>query len=276
MFGTIVYNIAAAPFGQENLLTAANDPDITQQSGSYIFTGDYNLLAASMIGASVTYGRYDVAEWNGRGRPNIFAANRALNPPADAYWDYYYPNPPPLPKNQVFNLRVTNNLGAATEIENVILQIGTPDWSLNQPPGMWDIILHTTATVTPTLNAWQESIALTFDASPLGGVYAVLGCQVVGSNAAAYRLNFPRTRLYGGRRLRPGGWVVSAFGNPPVNGIRDPLAQFGVMGAFHTFEPPTLGLFGTAAVATTYNVFMKCRFLGQQVSLLDQFVNTAY
>lgn len=276
MYGTIVYNASAAAFGAENLFTAASDPDVTSQSGAYIFTGDYKLLAAALVGASVQYGRYDVAEWNGRGRPNIFAANRGLNPPADAIYDYYYPNPPALPKNQVINVRVQNNLGASTEIENAILQIATPDWSLNQPPGMWDIILRATVTATPTLNAWQESLALTFDASPLGGVYAVLGAIVEGGNAAAWRLNFPRTRLYGGRRLRPGGLVLSTWGNTPINGVRDPFAMFGVLGAFHTFEPPTLGLFGTAAASTPYTVFLKCRFLGQQESLLDQFVNTAY
>lgn len=276
MYGTIAYNNSACAAGAENALNAVTDPDITQQSSEYIFTGDYKLLAAALFGVSVQYGRYDVAEWNGRGRPNIFAANRGATPPADSIFDFYGPVAPDIPKNQILTVRATNNLGTGTEAETAILQIGTPDWSLNQPQGMYDIILRATAAITPTINAWNESNAITFDAAPLGGVYAVLGCLVVGGNAIAYRLNFPRTRLYGGRRLRPGGIVVSSWGNVPLNGVRDPFSQFGVLGAFHTFEPPTLGIFGEAASNTTYNVFLKCRFLGQQVSLLDQFVSSNY
>lgn len=276
MYGTVVNNVAAAAFGVENALTAANDPDITQQNGQYIFTGDYQLLAATMVGASVTFGRFNVAEWNGRGRPNVFAANRALTPPANAFWDLYFENKLALPKNQQIQVLVTNNLGASTEIENMVWQVATPDWSLNNPPGMYDLLVHATVTATPTLNAWQENLALVFDQLPLGGVYVVLGAQVVGANAVAYRLNFPRTRLYGGRRLRPGGLVMTAFGNSPEATLGDPFTQWGVMGGFHTFEPPTLGLFGAAAVSTTYHVFLKCRFLGQQVALLDQFVMSNY
>lgn len=276
MYGTIVYNLSAATAGQENSFDAATDPDITQQNSHYIFTGDYRLLAATLVGASVEYGRYDVAEWNGRGQFNIQSANRGLTPVANPEWDTYFSQQLMLPKNQELLIHATNNLGSSTEIESVIMQICTPDWSKNAPAGLWDIMLHMTVTATPTANAWKESLALAFDSNPLGGVYVVLGAMVIGDHSSAWRLNFPRGRMYGGRRLRPGGLLINTYGNQSASMLGDKFAHWGVLGAFHTFEPPTLGLFGTAATSTTYDVFLKCRFLGQQVSLLDQFVQTNY
>jgi hypothetical protein len=276
MYGTIVYNNSAAAAGTENALSAAVDPDVTQQNSHYIFTGQYQLLAAAMVGASVEYGRYDVAEWNGRGRPNIFSANRGLTLPSNPQWDLYRGQNLILPQNQEILIHTTNNLASGTEPESVVLQIGTPDWSYNQPPGMYDMLIHATATITPTANAWLESQAITFDANPLGGVYVVLGAQLVGANALAWRFNFPRTRMYGGRRLRPGGLVLSSFGNNPSSQMGDPFNHWGVMGGYHTFEPPTIGVFGTSATSTTYHLFMKCRFLGQNISLLDNFVQSSY
>lgn len=276
MYGTVVNNVAAAAFGTENALTAAADPDITQQNGNYIFTGPYNLLADAMVGASVEFGRYNVALWNGWGRPNLVAANRGLNPTSPMLWNRYGGQQLQLPQNQQIQVLVTNNLGASTEIENVLWQISTPDWSMNLPPGLYDFVGHATATITPTLNAWNENNAIVFDQLPLGGVYAVIGAICVGNNAVAWRLNFPRSRMYMGRKLRPGGAVLNAFGNTPDVFAQDFLQHWGVLGAFHTFELPSLGVFGTAASSTTFHMFLKLRFLGGPSSLLDSFVGSNY
>lgn len=276
MYGTVINNVAAAAFGVENALTAANDPDITQQNGNYIFTGPYNLLADAAVGASVTYGRYSVAQWNGWGRPNIDAVMRGLNPTSPGLWNRYGAMAMQLPQNQQISVFLTNNLGASTEIENVLWQIATPDWSMNLPAGQYDFIGHATATITPTLNAWNENNAVAFDQLPLGGVYAVIGGVCIGNNAVAWRLNFPRTRMYLGRKLRPGGLMLNTFGNTPDVFAPDFHSHWGVMGAFHTFELPTLGVFGTAASSTVFHLFLKLRFLGMDVSLLDRFVQSNY
>jgi hypothetical protein len=276
MYGTIVQNVAAAAFGAENALSAAADPDITQQNGQYIFTGPYNLLADAMVGASVTTGRYNVAQWNGWGRPNLLFGMRGLNPTSPTFWNRYDQAPLPLPQNQQIQTLVTNNLGASTEIENVVWQIGTADWSLNLPSGQYDFIGRATATITPTLNGWNENQAIAFDQLPLGGVYAVIGAHCVGSNAVAWRLNFPRTRMYLGRRLRPGNLLINALGNVPDLQGSNLWSGFGLLGYFHTFELPTLGVFGTAAVSTQFQLFLRLRFMGMPVSLLDALSQSNY
>lgn len=276
MFGTVVQNVTAATAGAENLLSAALDPDITQQNSQYIFTGPYNLLADSAVGASVIYGRYSAAQWNGWGRPNLLAMNRGLVPPNTSWWALYDSMSLALPQNQQIATYLTNNLGSSTEIESVGWQISTPDWSRNLPPGLYDFIGHATCTVTPAASAWKESQVITFDQLPLGGVYAVIGALCIGGNASYWRLSFPRTRMYLGRRLRPGGMVVSAYGNLPSLAPDLHLSRWGVWGAFHTFELPQFGIFGTAASSTTYDIFMKLRYLGGDVTLLDRFVQSNY
>lgn len=276
MFGLVAQANTAAAFGVENALTAIADPDITIQNGQFIFTGPYRLLAEMAVGASVEFGRYNVAEWNGRGRPNIFAVNRAANPTAPMFFGAYKSQSLMLPQNQQIQSLLTNNLGAGTEAEWLVWKLATADWSANWPPGIYDLIGHATVTVTPAIGSWVENAAIAFDQLPLGGVYVVLGAHCIGANGIAWRLNFPRTRMYMGRRLRPGNVVLPSFGSLPPEFSLNEWGTDGVWGAFHTFELPTFGILGSAAAATTYNIFMKLRFLGESVTLLDNFVQTNY
>lgn len=274
MYGTLACYNGAAAFGVENAINAVADPDFTIQSNNFVFTSDYLLLATAMLGASVTQGRYITAQWAIQGYPRIYAANRAATPPSLPIWDYFRNKQVHLPQEQQVQIDVTNNLGASTEKEAVILQIGTPQWSMNLPPAQWNVILHATCAITNVAGSWVENNAITFDQPPLGGVYVICGTQVVGANAYAYRWVFPRSPNYMGRRLRPGGLVQTAFGNTPAYGNNDAWNHFGVQGAFWTYEQPTLGTLGQTAGAVTYDVYMYCAFLGQQTSLLDQYVGS--
>lgn len=276
MFGLVAQANTAAAAATENALTAVADPDITQQNNQFIFTGPYRLLAELAQGASVEYGRYNVAEWNGRGRPNIFAVNRAANPTAPLFWSQYRTKPLQLPMNQQIQSLLTNNLSSGTEAEYLLWKIATADWSANQPPGIYDFIGHATVTVTPAVGSWVENQVLTFDQLPLGGVYCVIGAECIGANGIAWRLNFPRTRMYLGRRLRPGKEVLPSFGSLPALFGYSEFGDEGVWGFFHTFELPTFGILGSSATSTTYNVFLKLRFLGEPVTILDQMVGTNY
>lgn len=276
MFGLVAQANTAATAGAENALTTVVDPDITTQNSQFIFTGPYGLLSDLAIGASVTSGRYNVAQWNGRGRPNIFGLNRNANPTAPIYWGSFKDMPVPLPQNQQIQALLTNNLGASTEAEWLLWKICTNDWRMNLPPGQWDMVGKATATVTPVVGSWVLGNAITFDQLPLGGVYLVLGARCEGANGVAFRLNFPRTRMYLGRRLRPGGVILPAFGALPPLFSRDEWGDDGVWGGFHTFELPTLDILGTAASSTTFTVWLKLRFLGESVSLLDQFTLSNY
>lgn len=275
MFGLVAWQNAAATAGTENAINSVADPDITSQNNNFIFTGPYRLLADIAVGASVQYGRYSVAQWNGWGRPNIYSMNRAANPTSPFFWAHYRDPALMLPQNQQIQPYLTNNLGSSTEVETILWKIASQDWSMNLPAGQYDFIGHATCTVTPTAGAWNSNNTITFDQLPLGGVYVVTGAQCEGAHGLAWRLNFPRTRMYLGRRLRPGNAVLSTYGAVPALFTPNEFGGDGVWGAFHTFELPTFDILGTAT-STTYDIFMKLRFLGESLSLLDQFVASNY
>lgn len=274
MYGTIAVYNGSATAGAENALNAVADPDFTIQSNNFVFTSDYLLLGAALVGASVQYGRYNTAQWAIQGYPRIYAANRGATPPSQPLWDKNLNKSVHLPQDQAFQIYATNNLGASTEAEFGLLQLGSPGWNMNYQPGMWDVILRATATITPTVGTWNENNAIAFDQSPLGGVYVVNGTVVEGGNAVAYRWNFPRAPNYAGRRMRPGGIVTTTWGNLPAYGATDAFHHWGQQGAFWTYEQPTLGILGVTASSTTYNIFMHCTFIGQDSNLLDRYVGS--
>lgn len=260
MFGLLNYNAPAAGAGLSNVdLTAAAEGDWGQRNGHYVFTDPLNLLAAIPIGASITKGRFQTPSWNSIGQFDIFNVNRSLNPPANTQFDPYIHYPIKIPQLEEFQVQLSNNLGAATEIENCGLIVGTPDWNQQQqasnlvPPML---LVDATFTVTPILNAWSGPQALTFTQALRTGVYAVAGAQLQGGNAAFFRLIFPRAPLYNGRKLRPGFAVQNAVGNVPSDIIRPLFLGWGEWGQFHPFEPLTAEVFGTAAVSTTFTLFL--------------------
>src|SRR5215469_855015 len=117
MFGLVAQQASGATANTENAMTTISDPDITTQNSQFIFTGPYTLLQDLAVGASVQYGRYNVAQWNGRGRYNIYGVNRNANPTAPIYWGGYKKTPLPLPQNQQIQALLTNNLASGTENE---------------------------------------------------------------------------------------------------------------------------------------------------------------
>jgi hypothetical protein len=276
MFGLVAQYVSGGTANTENALTSISDPDITSQNSQFIFTGPYNLLQDLAVGASVKFGRYNVAQWNGRGRYNIYAVNRNANPTAPIFWGGYKRHPIPMPQNQQIQALLTNNLASGTENEYLAWRISTPDWNMNVPGNLWTFVAQATVTVTPVVGSWVESQAITFDQLPLGGVYAVIGAQCEGANGMFWRLNFPRSRMYLGRKLRPGGVVLGAFGALPPLFSASEFEDLGVWGFFHTFELPTFGILGTSASSTTYTLMLKLAFLGESVSLLDQALQSNY
>lgn len=274
MYGTLACYNGSVTASAENAINAVADPDFTIQSNNFAFTSPYLLLGTSLHGASVQYGRYITPQWAIQGYPRIYAANRAATPGSNPIWDYFRDKQLQIPQEQQVQFDITNNLSTGNEKEAVVFQVGTPQWSMNAPAGQWDVILHATCAIVNVAGSWVENNAITFDQPPLGGVYLVLGTQVIGASAYAYRWVFPRSPNYMGRRLRPGGLVQTAFGNLPAWGNWDAFRQWGVQGGFWTYEQPTLGTLGQTSGSVTYDVFMYCRFLGQSTSLLDQFVGS--
>lgn len=270
-FHTLVYNAPAAGVSAANLdMAAATEADFSQRNNHYVFTEQYLIRALALVGASVTRGRIQVPTLNAIGEFVIFNANRALQPPSNAQWDWWYYVPIPVPMNEEFQVQTSNNLGAATEIENVVIQLTTTDWSANLPQGRTPFLIRASFTVTPTLNAWSGPQALTFAQSLRGGTYAVVGAVCQGSNSVAFRLVFPRYRVQHGRKLRPGSLIQTAVGDVVSNQV-DPWAMaWGEWGRFHTFEPLQCEVFGTAAVGTTYQLFLWLVFMGEDQGQLNQ------
>lgn len=276
MFGLVAWGGTGQTANQENAINSIADPDITTQNNNFIFTGAYNLMADMAVGASVSFGRYSVAQWNGRGRYNIPAVTVGANPTSPFMWNrYMYPGAP-LPQNQQIQPYLTNTLASGTEAEYLLWKIATPDWKRNLPAGQWDFWVQATATLSPVVGSWVLNNAIAFDVTPLGGVYAVIGAQCFGANGIAWRLGFPRTRMYLGRRLRPGNAILSAFGKVPDLASRELGGDDGVWGAFHTFEPPVLDILGSATSSTKFTIMMHCLYLGEPLSLLDNFILTNY
>lgn len=280
-FALLDYNAAAAGVNTVNLdFVASSDPDFSQRNSHYIFTEQYYLLATTIIGTSVTRGRFQVPTWNAIGEFTIFNANRALNPPSNPQIDSYIAYPPKVPLNEEFQLQVSNNLGAATEIENGLIWLATEDWNGNIPRGASNappvIQIRATATITQVLNAWSGPVALTLSQSLRGGVYAVIGATVQGPNVCAFRLIFPRYRLYHGRKLRPGWLTQTNIGDILNNQIHPWQMAFGEWGRFHTFELPAVETFGTLAGAQAYQIFLWLVYMGEDVSQLSQGLGGGY
>jgi hypothetical protein len=273
MYHTVVYNAPAAGVNTVNLdFTAALDSEVTQRNGHYTFSEDYKLLGAAIVGVSVIRGRFQVPHWNAYAEFNLFNANRAITPPSNPQWDLWQAYPPLIPQEEEFQVQVSNNLGAATEVENVVLMLGTADWNQNLRKGELVVAARATFTLTPVLNAWSGGQVIAFTQSLRGGTWLIIGAAVQGANAVAYRWLFPRNRMYHGRRLRPGGLVQTAIGDQ-LNQQADPwVLTWGEVGAFHTFELPQIEVFGTVAGSITYQVFVWMVYLGQSRSILDQYV----
>lgn len=270
-YHTLVYNLAAAGVNAANTdMLAAVDSEFSQRSSHYVFTESYRLLAASYIAPSATRARFQVPHWNAIAEFTIMNANRSLQPPSNPQWDVYREMMLPIPQLEEFQVQASNNLGAATEQANVVLNIAPDDWKMQQSPSQFKFVARATLALTPTLNAWSGPQAITMSQSLRGGTYAILGTVVQGTNAVAWRWVFPRNKLYNNRRLRPGGLTQNAVGDV-VNNQLDPWGvPFGVLGYFNTFELPSIELFGTLAGAITYQIFIWLAYLGEDQNLLNQ------
>ena len=271
-YHTLAYNASAAAAGASNVdLSVVPDTEVSSRNSHGIFTERYKMLAVSAVGVSITRGRFQVPKWNAVGEMSIINANRALEPPSNPQWDLYLAYPPELPQNEEFQVQLSNNLGAATEQENVILQLAPDDWNQNIPKGELLFVQRATFTLTPTINVWSGGQVLTFSQSLRGGVYAVVGGVVQGTDAVAWRIIFPRNKMYHGRRLRPGGLIQNAIGVVINNQIDPWVMGLGVLGYFHTFELPTIEVLGATAAAITYQVYLWLVRLGEDVSILNQY-----
>lgn len=265
------YNGSVGINASNTKLNAVTDPEFTQDGNSnWKFTEDYKLYAASLVGASVTKGRFQAPHWNAWAEFDIFSANRNAGPPSNPFVDWYSLLAPPVPKYESFEVDVSGNLGAATEIDSAFLCLMAADGFWPLPTSGIPFLTTFTFTVTPTAGAWSAPQAITFTQSLRGGVYSVIGCVLQGANSDYFRWIFPRYRMYNGRRLRPGWMLQGAIGNVPSLQLQDAPGRFGEWGRFWTQELPQLEVLGRTASSTTYTGFVWLVYLGEDQSLVTQ------
>lgn len=276
MHHTAAFNASAAAAGASNVdFTFVTEPVLRGQNSHLILTAALKLLGVTLVGASVIRGRWQIPKWNFYGEPTIYSANRGLQPVANPQWDLWGEAGPILPQNQEIQLQVSNNLGAATEQENGILQLAPPNWSraIGEAP-LFSFWTRATAAITPTINAWSGGTALTLAQSLLGGTYGIRRVVVQGTNAAAFRLILARPLNYQGYPLRPGDLIQNAVGDQLSYQVQPWNSPWGRWGYFNTLELPQLEVLGTTAGAITYQVFMLLDYLSDSVNDIDRYVQS--
>lgn len=253
-------------------MSAVADAEFSRRNNHYILTEDYNLGAAVAMGATITRARLNVPTFNAITLFNIWpvmlSSAKVLSPPRVAW---LWPNPPRLPQNEELAIAVTDG---ASENAMAFLFPFTPGHTRNVPPNVALIPARFTAAVTQAANAWSAPVVLSMEQSLRGGTYSIVGCEVVCVNSALFRLIFPRSRLYKGRRLRPGFLCTDVIGDQPDLRMHlDPM-YMGEWGRFHSFELPQIEVYGAAAAAgVTVEGRVWLAYLGESESPLDQWVS---
>lgn len=252
-------------------LTAAADPSFSRRNGHYIFTEKYRMLylsafAAHLSDAAVRSPLINAISTDGIriGGFNVAAGISGAPTLADRWVGMRIDVP------QMEEVQMVTTTATASEIQWGAMVLGTDGWNANLPAGIPTVLEATTTAFTPTVNTWSADQGLTFNSNPRGGVYAVIAarCQFA-ADLLAFRLNFPRTKLYNGRKLFPGWFAQNAVGSFEDVVTQSNPFHLGVWGYFHTFEPPLLQVYASTAAALTPIVRLWCVYMGQDVSLLD-------
>lgn len=253
-------------------LTALTDPNFSIRNGHYIFTERYRMLYNSAFSATISDATIRSPLINALSTDGLRLGsfNRQAgisgSPTLADRWTQLRIDIP-----QMEEIQFLASTGVAEQQFGTMV-IGTDGWNANLPSGIPIVLEATTASFTPTVRVWSADQALVFNSNPRGGVYAVVRAQCqFAADLLAFRLNFVRSKLYNGRKLLPGWFAQNA-----VASFEDVITQsnpfhLGVWGAFHTFEPPLVEVLPSTSAAMTPIVRLWCVYLGQDVSILDQF-----
>ena len=245
-------------------VNAAADGVLGVRNNHLILTNPYSVLAAMPYGAVISRARWGDAMLNRYGKNHLWplsvSATIQSNPPVLDYRD----SPLALPQNEEITIEVTNTALGPTAT-GCILWLGTPEWNMNFPAFQDRLKTRATATiVAATVSTWSAEADLTFEQNLLAGVYAVVGAHVVAPNALAFRFRFPDQPAVRGRQHRPGGLVQDSAATIPLH---SQSGGWGEWGRFHTFNPPTIQVFGDAA-GGTYEIRLDLLYLGEDETLL--------
>lgn len=256
MFHTLAYSLTGGAALADGDVTAPADQSFTRRNGHFIFSEAYNLIAAWVLGATITRARFNVPTLNAVARHQFWPVEVGTVVPARVYIQDLRDYPLALPINEEIAIEATN---AAAEQATAILTVATPDWNRNLPRGIQRLVVRATGAVALTAFTWSALGAIAFAENLRGGWYAVVGMQCFCPNMLAVRLVFPRVTAYNGRILRPGVLGQNAIANAPADWQMGGLGEFG---RFHSFEPPQIECFGIAAGAAVQEIRLDLVYLG--------------
>ena len=143
----------------------------------------------------------------------------------------------PLVGDESLNFKINSNPGAATS-QYGLVWLGD---GVQQPVTGEIVTVRITAAVTNVLGSW-ESGPLTFGQDLPVGNYDVVGMRVVEATSVAARLVFK------GGIWRPGVAVANSVTEPDMHDLR--YGASGILGSFHTNNPPALEVLGAAGAVT--------------------------
>lgn len=272
MFHLLSYTTTTGAAVTLSNLGMVADGTIAQGNTGYRFTEPYRLLAVYAHAAALTQAEIRSPTLDGLSRWNVWPFDTSLNIPANPQIVDYTQFAPQLPLYEDVNFAVSDT---AVGGEQIIAHewIGTQGWSAdlgilqsmyggNDPYIGRRMTLNFTTTLNKGAGAWGADVALTFEQLPRGGVYAVIGGDVVAAACSAWRINFPRQPLYRNRKLFPGDLVTQAVGTVRK---KQPPSWLGVWGVFHTWELPFASLFGQAAGTVAVNGNLEVVYLGGNI-----------
>lgn len=248
-------------------IPAVLDPTFTRRGGGsgtahYIFTEQYQVLAAQGLGADLNDLRFNAPSMNAWFRHHIFPVIASANQPVPTWAADYREYPLKLPINEEIAVEMSGVSAAGGDPTTCAMWISSPDWNKNIPGGVIRMTARFSASITGVANAWSNDGAITFAENLRGGTYAVLGCRVQNATTRYIRLNFPRMPLVQGRKFFPGDVTVAALGTVDHQRAGTWLGEWG---RFHSFELPQIAGLCTTAGAKTLVGFMDLVYLGEGV-----------
>lgn len=272
MFTVLAYFTEFAAAGDNQDLPAVADPQFPLRNGHFCFTEHYNLIQTVTAVTNASQCRYNVPSWNVFGPNGILDSGSNVlmtqSSPLDQRWDY----PTPIPLNEEFAIQcdtLAPGIGTGSE---AAIWIATPHHTRSLPRGIHRLqVFVDFGTPTFTAGQWSPLFPITLPANLRGGVYAVIGASIQGTECALVRLVFPQGPTYQGRKLRPGTLTLPA--TTGVFNLYQPQFQnyWGEWGRFHTFQPPSAEFFGVvSAVAATVQGWLDLVYLGEHESLIFQ------
>lgn len=273
MYHLLAYHLTGGAAAQTNVdVPAIADPVITQQQSHYVFTDDFRLGLALAASATLTAMRMNAPSINAFGRHQIWPIeDSGVQPyvPTDLVQvANYLRQPIQLPQNEQIAWEVSNTAVVAEDFL-VLMWVFTPDHQFDVPRGIQRLSVRfkpgasftAPSAITPSAAyTWTGGTQISFEQNLRGGWYSVVNLWSVDPNAVACRLIFPRARQYDGRVLRPGVITQHAQTRRP-----SPLltAGLGVLGKFHSFEPPQIEILTTDAAAHNPDLRMDLVYHGE-------------